>query len=50
MKQMQGVSETQGAQEQLTSSKGPGRMGNLRHKKGIAFPSKLFHFSKYAPA
>jgi hypothetical protein len=45
-----GLKGTQGMQGQLTSSKGPGRMGNSRHVKGITFPSKLFNFSKYSPA
>jgi hypothetical protein len=47
-----GGEEMQGAQGQLTSSKGPGRIGNSRHEKGIAFPSKFFLLasSKYAPA
>jgi hypothetical protein len=37
----------EGTQGQLTSSKGPKRMRNLRHEKGAAFTSKLFPFSKY---
>ncbi len=36
----------QGAQGQLTTSKGPQRVGNLYHEKGIAFPSKVFCSSK----
>ncbi len=47
-----GGEEIQEAIGQLTSSKGPERMGNLLHEKGIAFPYKLFLLasSKYAPA
>jgi hypothetical protein len=41
-----GVRETQGAQGQLTASKGPERMGYSRHENEIAFPSKLFPFQQ----
>jgi hypothetical protein len=38
-------------QGQLTSSKGPVRMGVRHHEQGIAYPSKIiFLLSKYAPA
>ncbi len=47
---MRGVREMQGAQGQLTSSKEPERMGICHHEQGIAFPSKIFSFSKYTPA
>jgi hypothetical protein len=42
-----GVRETQGTQGQLTSSKGPERMGNSCHEKGITLRSKLSPLSKY---
>jgi hypothetical protein len=44
---MLGVKEMQGMQGQLTSNKGPERMGNSHHEKGIAIQSKLFPFRKY---
>jgi hypothetical protein len=45
---VQGVREEQGAQGQLTSSKGPERMG-IR-EQGIAFPGKnIFLLSKKHP-
>jgi hypothetical protein len=47
-----GVRETQGAQGQLTFSKGPEWMGNSPpHEKGIAFPIKLLLLAirRYAP-
>jgi hypothetical protein len=50
-KQMREVTEMQGAQGQLTSSKGPERMGIRHHEQGIAFPSKnIFLLTKYVPA
>jgi hypothetical protein len=49
-----GVREEQGAQSQLTPSKGPGRMGICHHEQGTAFPSKGISFlsllSKYSSA
>jgi hypothetical protein len=41
----------QWAQGQLTSSKGPVKMGIRNHEQGIAFPSKnIFPLSKYVTA
>jgi hypothetical protein len=54
-KRVQGVGKDQGAQRQLTSSKGPERMGIRHHELETAFPSKVFFLlsffsSKNTPA
>jgi hypothetical protein len=50
VKRVQGVKEEQGAQGQLTSRKGPVRMGIRHYEQGIAFTSKnILLLSKYAP-
>ncbi len=41
---MQGVKEEQGAQRQLTSSKGPGEWEFATMNKGSHFQVKVFHF------
>jgi hypothetical protein len=45
-KQVGGLREIQGEKGQLTSSKGPERMGICHHEQGIAFPSKNIFFLK----
>jgi hypothetical protein len=39
-----GMGEEQGVQRQLTSSKGPKRMGIRHHEQGTAFSSKGIYF------